>query len=217
MSLIEPYYTWKRRKILVYNFEQPNSLGRDSIAESLRSAQIPHEEMNFYSHDHGKWNSIKETLIGIIFTGSHSSVDAPFCPYVPSEILEYDIPKLGICYGHELLGKILGSEIIKCNNDIGEKMDCIAELEMSCFLFEGLNSKEIVPMRHNNMLRKAPRNSRIIASTQFTPIAGFELKERNIWGLQFHPEKNYLYQNIFGNFANYCYKLFHSETIMQPK
>lgn len=213
MESIKPYYDWKKRKILIYNFEGPMAIGRDCIEASLRKMQIPLFVYDFFDPRSSRnWILEKEEMIGIIFTGAHNAVDEPFCPYIPKEILQNDLPKLGICYGHELLGKLIGAEIVKCNTDSGEKVDSIAELDLKCMLFDGLSEKEIVPMKHNNMLRNLPENADCIAKTSLTPIAGFECKDMKIWGIQFHPEKNYLHQIIYRNFVNYCYRLYHPET-----
>lgn len=211
MINIKTYNQWKKRKILIYNFEQPNTIGRNTIETSLHKLAIPVIVYNFYENCTEKWKNDLNEVIGIVFTGSHASVDAPFSPYIPEEIVDNDIPKLGICYGHEVLGKIIGGEIVKTNVDTGDKLDCIADLSLDCILFKGLNDREIVVMKHNHMLRNLPEGVRVIAKTNLTPIAGFELTKLNMWGLQFHPEKNYMHF-IYTNFANYCYKLFHPES-----
>ena len=215
MSHVELYKNWKKRKVLVYNFEPPAVLARDSVEVSIKMMNIPVISLDFFDDKIvDKFNENIADIIAIIFTGSRNAVDYPFAPNIPIEILDNDIPKLGICYGHEILGKLYGANIVDCNTDNGEKLDCIAELSQDCMLFEGLNKEEIVCMRHGKMLVDLPKNSRLIAKTNMCPISGFEITDRHIWGLQFHPEKNHLHEVIFRNFVNYSYKLFHPETII---
>ena len=48
---------------------------------------------------------------GIIFSGGPHSVFEENSPQVDPQILEMGIPILGICYGHQLIAKILGGTV----------------------------------------------------------------------------------------------------------
>jgi GMP synthase-like glutamine amidotransferase len=39
-----------------------------------------------------------------------------------------------------------------------------------------------------------------------TPIAGFHHEEKEIWGLQFHPEKDWIGDEVLKNFYQYCFE-----------
>lgn len=126
---------------------------------------------------------------GIIITGSRKLHED--LPGIPDTILSSGLPILGLCYGYEWLGYMLGAKLIECNPPLGEHSEVEAKLHPS-ILFDGLDTKDLVfvTMAHNYMLEDLPQGSRLIASTKKTPIAGFESTERSIFGLQFHPERD---------------------------
>ena len=124
---------------------------------------------------------------------------------LPEPILRFQVPKLGICLGHEILGEYIGGKLVNCNPPVGEYGEVIATLEPN-LIFEGLDFSEKYPVRmyHHKMLEFPPKGSEVIASTRLTPVAGFYSKRTEIWGLQFHPEKDWINNLIFENFYNYC-------------
>jgi len=72
-------------------------------------------------------------------------------------------------------------------------------------LFEGLVEDEIVWMSHRDSVVAPPEGGVVTASSESTPIAAFEARERQLYGVQFHPEvvhtqhgmemlKNFLYE-----------------------
>ena len=73
-------------------------------------------------------------------------------------------------------------------------------------IFNGIDisQEQMVKMEHYKMLDKIPPGAKLIASTNMTPIAGFHHKEKEVWGLQFHPEKDWSGEIIFKNFYQHC-------------
>jgi len=151
-----------------------------------------------------KWESDIEKCCGIIISGSKNEVELNLEPAFPESITA-KLPILGICYGHEILGNLLGSEIIKCNTDYGEHTNITAKIYPNP-IFDGLEGQDhiIVTMNHDLMLDKLPSGTKLIAETLFTPIAGFHHEEKKWWGLQFHPEKDWLADIILPNFYKQC-------------
>ena len=49
--------------------------------------------------------------IGIIFTGGPNSVNGEGAPRVPEELFALGIPVLGICYGAQLISRLLGGKV----------------------------------------------------------------------------------------------------------
>jgi GMP synthase (glutamine-hydrolysing) len=84
-----------------------------------------------------------------------------------------------------------------------ERITTLAKLEKSP-LFEGMDLKQEYPveMAHDVMVKKLPKGYEIIASANETPIAGMQHKELGIYGIQFHPERNWLAPIVFKNFYN---------------
>lgn len=123
---------------------------------------------------------------GIILSGSPSSVYSEFAPIPDGRIFELGIPILGICYGVQLLGKYFNGKVgIAKKKEFGK-----AELEITSdsVIFEGLEKLETVWMSHGDYLEKIPEVFSPIAKTENSPIAAIENTDRNIFGIQFHPE-----------------------------
>ncbi len=123
---------------------------------------------------------------GIIFTGGPSVVTDSEAPIVDKEIFELDIPVLGICYGCQLMGYLMGGQVGKADQKEYGK----AELTVNAnnILFTGVKKESICWMSHTYFVTKAPENFEVIGTTKTCPTAAFCNKEKNLYGVQFHPE-----------------------------
>ena len=54
--------------------------------------------------------------IGIIFTGGPNSVYGENAPVIDKKIFELGIPILGICYGSQLMARVMGGEVVSSKN-----------------------------------------------------------------------------------------------------
>ncbi len=123
-----------------------------------------------------------DNIEGIILSGGPGSV---YETDIESfrHFFEYGVPILGICYGMQLTAQIFGGRVqhTKCR-EYGP-----AEIKVEKnLLFDGLPNRFKVWMSHGDSVVKLPTGAKIIASTDTTPIAGFQLK--NFYCVQFHPE-----------------------------
>lgn len=196
---IPPFEKWKKDKILVMHMEAPHL----DVEDCLRTSEIPFTEIAYDTPNlDEKLNHLMNECFGVIITGSLKS--GQVYPDVPKIVIESNFPKLGLCYGCEVLGMSLGSDLEKCN-EIGEFGEVECTLRPS-ELFRGIDVDQKVPvyMAHHLMLDSIPKGSKIIASTEETPIAGFENLERKMFGLQFHPEKDWMGEIVFKNFYEIC-------------
>jgi GMP synthase-like glutamine amidotransferase len=194
---------WSERKIGVIHMKRsPHDLSR-----ALSEVGIPFEIFDQSESD--MENRILEKsshFCGIIIGGGkleeHESL-----PRLSTEILDMNVPKLGICLGHEILGVHLGSELIDCNAGwgVGEGLEVATKIYTDP-IFEGLTtpSEQMVKMEHFYMLDKVPSGAKVIASTKMTPVAGFHHYAEDIWGIQFHPEKDWMRYIILKNFYKIC-------------
>lgn len=146
-----------------------------------------------------------DSICGISIGGGISKGSIGTDVSLPDLILSFQVPKLGICLGHEILGTFLGGNLVDCNPPVGEYGEVIAKFYPNK-IFEGLDIEEKYPVKmyHHKMLESLPQGSSLIASSRLTPIAGFYHREKEIWGLQFHPEKDWINTLIFKNFYNFC-------------
>lgn len=131
---------------------------------------------------------IKEKDIkGIILSGGPGSVHDKNAPKFNKEILDLGIPVLGICYGHQLLGLVLGGEVrVGKVREYGEKTLHIKV--GSTELFSGLGAREQVWFSHGDRVAKLPEGFISSASTQEVDNAAMANNQKKIYGIQFHPE-----------------------------
>ncbi|MBC8535632.1 glutamine-hydrolyzing GMP synthase [Feifania hominis] len=140
--------------------------------------------------------------IGIILTGGPASVYGEGAPSCPREIFELGVPVLGICYGAQLMSHLLGGEVGGVQNREYGK----AEIQyLNSPLFEGIEKQGVCWMSHTDQILKLPQGFQATASTATCPYAAMENAERQLYGVQFHPEvlhtqqgteilKNFLYR-----------------------
>ena len=123
---------------------------------------------------------------GIIFSGGPSSVYDKGAPKFDPKIFELGLPIMGICYGMQIIGKIMGGTIKKSGNR--EYGRTIVKFSRSNKLFKGIESKSVVWMSHRDKVIKLPKGFSIIGESENTKCAGFMNKDKEIYGVQFHPE-----------------------------
>jgi GMP synthase-like glutamine amidotransferase len=202
MSKIFKYRDWKKRKIAVIHM--PGST--DELSSAFLMLDLPHI---VYEGDDPdlleKFYSDSESICGISISGGNGKEISPVFSRLSEFILRFPVPKLGICLGNEILGEYLGSKLVDCNPPVGEYGEVIAKLSPNP-LFEGLDLSQKYPVRmyHHQMLESPPKGSDLIASTRLTPVAGFYHEMSQTWGLQFHPEKDWMNTLIIENFYNFC-------------
>ena len=141
---------------------------------------------------------------GLIFSGGPQSVDEPGAPKSDASLLQLGVPVLGICYGMQLMGHILGGEIRRApHREYGQ-----AILQFnggSSRLFAGLTSPLKVWASHGDYLATPPRGFKVTGRTEDAPVAAFE--GDGLFGVMFHPEVAHTDQGsaILRNFAyNIC-------------
>ncbi len=123
---------------------------------------------------------------GIVLSGGPSVVYEEDAPKLDPEILNLGIPILGICYGAQLLGHMLGGKVEKAaHREYGKKE---LHLEPSHALFKDLDQHTSCWMSHTYYLASPPEGFAIIAETDTCPVAGVANDSKQIYGLQFHPE-----------------------------
>ncbi len=194
---------WNDRKIAVLHMQKSTH----NLSESLKGLQIPHIEYEQADPSFvTKMIQDSPSIIGLIIGGGVLE-NGDSLPVLDTRITGMNVPKMGICLGHEILGVYLGANLIRCNSNIGE----FSEVELEIYpdlIYNGLDtpSTQTTKMEHYYMIDKVPPGSKLIASSDLTPIAGFHDHEKSIWGFQFHPEKDWMKYIILKNFYKYCTK-----------
>ena len=125
---------------------------------------------------------------GIIFTGGPASVYGESSPKCAKGIFDLGIPILGICYGMQLMTHTLGGNVSKANTR--EYGATKVNIDNTSSLFQGFENTNVFLMSHTDFVSEIPNGFQTIASTEHCPNAAIENKEKNLYGIQFHPEVN---------------------------
>ena len=172
----------KNELILILDFGgQYNQL----IARRVRECNVYSEVVPFdISIDKIKEKNPK----GIIFTGGPASVYGEDSPKCNPEIFNLGIPVLGICYGMQLMTHTLGGKVAKADKREYGTID--VSIDNTSLLFKNFNSNNVFLMSHTDYVEVLPDGFKNIGSTPSCPNAAIENTERNLYGIQFHPEVN---------------------------
>lgn len=123
---------------------------------------------------------------GIIFTGGPASVLDEKAPFCDKGIFDLGIPVLGICYGMQLMGVMLGGSVTQAPQREYGKIDIA--VQPGTALFAGITTDTTCWMSHTYYVDKLPAGFRTTATTTNCPNAAMENAERRLYGVQFHPE-----------------------------
>ncbi len=170
----------KHELILVLDFGgQYNQL----IARRVRDSKVYCEVLSYDT----SIEKIKEkNPKGIIFTGGPNVVTEKDAPIIDKKIFELGIPILGICYGCQLMGYLLGGQIGKAKQKEYGKAEL--KVDNNNILFDDVKKESICWMSHTYFITKEPTDFNIIASTKTCHTAAICNSEKNLYGVQFHPE-----------------------------
>jgi GMP synthase (glutamine-hydrolysing) len=128
----------------------------------------------------------KKNVKGIILSGGPSSVFDEGSPTCDPALLDSGIPVLGICYGMQLMAKLLGGELSRSKSH--EYGSANLYVDNNLDLLEGLWLEMTVWMSHGDSVVRMPEGFQRIGHTNDCPIAAFANTRRGLYGLQFHPE-----------------------------
>jgi len=146
-------------------------------------------EMGVYSELHDHEISIEEIKKmnpkGIILSGGPNSVYEEGSFTVDPEIFDLGVPVMGICYGMQLMTKLLGGSVERANEREYGKAVIKAETHS---LFTKLPEEQTVWMSHSDKVINLPEGFNVIAHSPSCKYAAIENPERNLYGVQFHPE-----------------------------
>jgi GMP synthase (glutamine-hydrolysing) len=124
---------------------------------------------------------------GVILSGGPASVYDEDVPTADRSLLDANIPVLGLCYGMQLLAHLAGGKVVRASRREYGRADVRIE---GGKLFEGFGRGEETPvwMSHGDHVNAPPPGFSVTASSENSPVAAFEHRERPLFGVQFHPE-----------------------------
>ena len=123
---------------------------------------------------------------GLILSGGPDSVYREGAPGLDPRIVTLGIPILGICYGMQLMGKVLGARVkASAGGEYGRaQLRVVGEVP----LFKGLPAVQQVWMSHGDSIETPPGGFVVTGRTEETPCASMADPGRALYAIQFHPE-----------------------------
>lgn len=122
----------------------------------------------------------------LIFSGGPNIVTDAGALKVNPAIFATQMPILGICYGMQLIGEHYSGEIVE--GKIKEYGKNIITINNHDNLFKNLDNKEQVWMSHGYELANLSDELETLAKSQDGALAAIKVKDKNIYGVQFHLE-----------------------------
>ncbi|HYB44746.1 MAG TPA: glutamine-hydrolyzing GMP synthase [Candidatus Methylomirabilis sp.] len=146
--------------------------------------------------------------IGLVLSGGPSSVYEDEAPLPDKKLFEAGLPLLGICYGMQVMGYLLGGHVVPAERR--EYGAALVRLDSADGLLEGVKpdreGRLAVWMSHGDTVLKPPRGFAGLGSTENCPVAAMADEERRFYAVQFHPEVAHTPQGktILRNFLRIC-------------
>ena len=168
-----------KEKVLILDF---GSQYTQLIARRVR-------ELNIYSeiHPYNKDIKIDSDVKAIILSGSPFSVRDENSPKPLFDTLSLNVPVLAICYGAQYLAHSNGGEVSPSKiREYGRAN--LSFFDESSILFNGVSLNSQVWMSHGDTITRLPDKFELLASTNEVQIAAYKINNKDIYGLQFHPE-----------------------------
>lgn len=103
--------------------------------------------------------------------------------------IDHGTPHLGICYGHQILAKVLGAPVdwAQHGTEIGTVSVEIFQDAWADGFWHEPPARLTVQTCHSQSVQELPSGARLLASNKHDRIQGFAWG-RHVWGFQFHPE-----------------------------
>ncbi|MCF6266852.1 MAG: glutamine-hydrolyzing GMP synthase [Desulfuromusa sp.] len=173
-------------KILILDF---GSQYTQLIARRVRECHV-YCELHPFDMALGEIKAFQAT--GIILSGGPKSVYEDGAPVIEEELFELGIPVLGICYGMQLMSRHFGGEVVPAGKREYGHAELVGQGSPSP-LFDGFFSDgtSSVWMSHGDHVATMPQGFAVVAKTANAPVCAIQNVERNLYGVQFHPEVNH--------------------------
>jgi GMP synthase (glutamine-hydrolysing) len=170
------------------------------IARRVREASVYSE---IVAHSITAAEVTEKNPIGIVLSGGPSSVYAEGAPAFDPAIFDLGIPVLGICYGFQVMATALGGEVSHTGQrEYGSTPVVVSDSVNALLADQPVD--QTVWMSHGDSVSKAPDGFTVLASTVSTPVAAFANDERQLYGVQWHPEVKHSAhgQHVLENFLH---------------
>ncbi|GBF81969.1 glutamine-hydrolyzing GMP synthase [Aphanothece sacrum] len=169
-----------RQRLVILDFGSQYS---ELIARRIRETQVYSEVMSYRTTA----EQIRQlSPKGIILSGGPNSVYDSRAPQCDPEIWQLGIPILGVCYGMQLMVQQLGGQVEKAER--GEYGKASLHIDDPTDLLTNVEDGATMWMSHGDSCTRLPDGFEILAHTDNTHCAAIAHHEKQLFGVQFHPE-----------------------------
>jgi GMP synthase (glutamine-hydrolysing) len=146
----------------------------------------------------------KHSPKGIVLSGGPNSVYQDNAPHIEKGILNSGVPILGICYGMQLITKLLGGEV-EASDKREYGLAKLTRTDSKSVLFDKNINGSRIWMSHGDHVKTPPKGFEVTA-TSGDIITAIENPAAQMYGLQFHPEVTHSEKGaeILKNFIDIC-------------
>jgi GMP synthase (glutamine-hydrolysing) len=169
-----------RQMLVILDFGSQYS---ELIARRIRETQVYSEVLSYRT----TISQIKQlNPQGIILSGGPNSVYDANAPQCDPGIWDLGIPILGVCYGMQLMVQQLGGIVERA--DRGEYGKASLLIDDPTDLLTNVEDGATMWMSHADSVKQLPEGFEVLAHTENTPCAAIANHEKQLYGVQFHPE-----------------------------
>jgi GMP synthase (glutamine-hydrolysing) len=170
-----------REEVLVLDFGGQYS---QLIARRIRECGVFAELL---PHDAGLERIHERRPAALVLSGGPASVYSEGAPELRRELLDLEIPVLGICYGMQAMVQALGGRVEGAESgEFGRTALTLAN--GGGRLLAGTPRDQQCWMSHRDTVFEPPPGFTALASSPGSPVAACESPTRGLYGIQFHPE-----------------------------
>ena len=190
-----------RDRLLIIDF---GSQVTQLIARKLREAGVYCEILPHHTIDAARLQSLSPRAV--ILSGGPDSVTDDDPPSPPFALYQMGIPVLGICYGQQVMMNQLGGQVVGGRSrEFGAANLNRHPAGAGSQLLDGLfgNGAEQVWMSHGDHVARLAPGFVVLAESEGAPMAAVADLERQLYGVQFHPEVHHTPggSRLLANFA----------------
>jgi GMP synthase (glutamine-hydrolysing) A subunit len=127
---------------------------------------------------------------GVVLSGSPAMLTDPETPVKfkaeMDAVLQSKVPILGICFGHQLMARAFGAEVVRDGRHVREMIKTTVLKDDP--LFGGLPRSLTLLESRYEVVKSLPPGFGLLATSATSRIAAMKDPGRPLYGVQFHPE-----------------------------
>jgi GMP synthase-like glutamine amidotransferase len=164
---------------------------QSAFIKKFKRQYLAEQDFDYVSFDHNQpiTLSAKTIIKGIILSGGKGN------PYEPLNLtsnyvalMNFDVPVLGICLGHEIIAVSYRGRIKKLSEYHGKK-EIITIIKPGDPIFGGIEKSEVsLIKRHAFHVSELPPSFESLATSDTCPNEIIKHRTKPIYGFQSHPE-----------------------------